>query len=58
MQAEQIVLFRASSDELLQELLGSNTGTCIHSQLHLVDFFVHILHELDDEIHHCGGEKI
>lgn len=34
-----------------QEALGYETSSCVQEELHLRDLLVHILHELDDEVH-------
>lgn len=46
------------SSELFEELLGGNSRARVDCELHLVDFFVDLLHEVNDKVNELVLEHL
>ena len=44
-------LIKFEFSEVFEELSGTNTSSCVNSELEIGDFLVDFFHELDDKIH-------
>ena len=50
-QSQNLKAFQEKYTYRCQEALSNETSSCVQEELHLRDLLVHILHELNDEVH-------